>query len=136
MKDEGRAEGEGEAVVREDVQDLGARTKKFSLRTIRMIEALPSTMTARVLGNQVLRSATSVGANYREARRARSDAEFISKIGDCLKELDETQYWLELLAEAEILPASRLSSLQSESDELLAILTSISKSLKTRSLYR
>ncbi len=77
-----------------------------------------------------------MGANYLEARRARSDAEFISKIGDCLKELDETQYWLELLSEAEILPASRLSSLHSESEELLAILTSISKSLKSRKLYR
>jgi four helix bundle protein len=136
MKDEGRGEVEHASVIREDVQDLGARTKRFSLRIIRMIDALPSTMAARVLGNQVLRSATSVGANYREARRARSDAEFISKIGDCLKELDETQYWLELLTEAEILPALRLSSLQTESDELLAILTSISKSLKSRPLYR
>ena len=82
---------------------------------------------AQVLGKQVLRSGTSVGANYREARRGRSKAEFISKIGDCLKEADETLYWLELLAEENILPAKQLAPLLKETDELVAIFVSSSK---------
>jgi len=72
-------------------------TREFALRVIRMFSALPKTTEAQVLGKQVLRSGTSVGANYREAQRARSKSEFIAKIGDCLKELDETAYWLDLL---------------------------------------
>jgi four helix bundle protein len=77
--------------------ELRERTKLFGLRIVRMFVALPKSDEARVLGKQVLRSGTSVGANYREAHRARSKAEFVSKLGDCLKELDETAYWLELL---------------------------------------
>ena len=77
--------------------NLGQRTMDFGLRIIRMYGALPKSEEARVLGKQALRSGTSVGANYREAQRARSKSEFISKIGDCLKELDETAYWLELI---------------------------------------
>lgn len=110
--------------------DIRERTKVFSLRVIRMFGALPKTAEAQVLGKQMLRSATSGGANYREAQRGRSKAEFISKIGDCLKELDETAYWLELLHDAEILPPPRLKDLQSETDELLAIFTTISKRSK------
>jgi four helix bundle protein len=81
----------------------------------------------------VLRSGTSVGANYREANRARSKAEFTAKIGDCLKALDETAHWLELLSEAEILPAANLNDLRDECDQLLAIFTTISK--KSKGLY-
>jgi four helix bundle protein len=92
--------------------------------------ALPKTDEARVLGKQVLRSGTSVGANYREAHRSRSKAEFISKLGDCLKELDETAYWLELLTESDIVPPIKLTSLQDETNQLLAILTTISKKTK------
>lgn len=117
-------------VVEEDVRDLRERTKSFSLRVIRMFGALPKKTEAQVIGKQVLRSATSVGANYREAHRARSKAEFISKIGDCLKELDETAYWFELLSEADILPALQLANLHREVDELLAIFTTISKRAK------
>jgi four helix bundle protein len=95
-----------------------------------MFSALPKTEEARVLGKQVLRSGTSIGANYREAQRARSKAEFISKIGDCLKELDETAYWLELLTESGIVPAPKLASLQDECHQLLAIFTTISKTAK------
>ena len=95
-----------------------------------MFVALPKTETARVLGKQVLRSGTSVGANFREAHRARSKAEFIAKVGDCLKELDETAYWLELLVESSIVPAPKLASLQDETNQLLAILTTISKNTK------
>ena len=110
--------------------DLRERTKLFGLRIVRMFVALPKTVEARVLGKQVLRSGTSVGANYREAHRARSKAEFIAKIGDCLKELDETAYWLELLTESAIVPATKLASLQDETHQLLAILTASSKSAK------
>ena len=84
----------------ETAPELSQRTKEFSLRIIRMVSSLPSSSAARVMGNQILRSGTSVGANYREANRARSKAEFIAKIGDCLKEIDETCYWLELLGES------------------------------------
>ena len=89
--------------------------------------ALPKETVAQVLGKQVLRSGTSIGANYREANRARSKAEFISKVGDCLKEADETIYWLELLAEEKIMPQPRLSPLLQEANELVAILVTISK---------
>jgi len=95
-----------------------------------MFVVLPKTEEARVLGKQVLRSGTSVGANYREAHRSRSKAEFIAKLGDCLKELDETAYWLELPTESGIVPAPKLVSLQDETTQLLAILTTISKKTK------
>ena len=75
-------------------QDLKPRTKAFALRVIRLYSKLPKS-DSQVLGRQVLRSGTSVGANYREASRSRSKAEFISKTGDCLKEIEETEYWLE-----------------------------------------
>lgn len=110
--------------------DLRERTKTYGLRIVRMFVVLPKTEEARVLGKQVLRSGTSVGANYREAHRSRSKAEFIAKLGDCLKELDETAYWLELLTESGIVPAPKLVSLQDETNQLLAILTTISKKTK------
>jgi len=110
--------------------DLRERTKAFALRIIRMFVALPKTDEARVLGKQVLRSGTSVGANFREVHRSRSKPEFIAKVGDCLKELDETSYWLELLSESGIVPAPKLTSLQDETNQLLAILTTISKNAK------
>ena len=109
-------------------KDLRPRTKMFARRIIRLYVALPKAeAAAQVLGKQVLRSGTSVGANYREADRARSKAEFISKIGDCLKEADETLYWLELLLEESFVPAKRLRPLLNEADELVAIFTTISK---------
>lgn len=110
--------------------ELRERTKLFGLRIMKMFVALPKSEEARVLGKQVLRSGTSVGANYREAHRARSKPEFISKVGDCLKELDETAYWLELLAESGIVPPTKLAPLQDETNQLLAILTTISKNTK------
>ena len=113
-------------------KDLKHRTKKFALRIIRMFSSLPKSMEAKVLGTQVLRSGTSVGANYREASRGRSKAEFVAKMGDCLKELDETIYWLELLIEGEILPENKLSDLLRESKELTAIFVTIIKNTKTK----
>ena len=122
--------------MKEDQQvgrvDLRVRTKQFALRVIRLFGALPKRTEVEVIGKQVLRSGTSVGANFREAYRARSDAEFLSKVGDCLKELEETCYWLELLVDGEILPADRLAALQSECNQLIAILTTISKKVKYR----
>ena len=95
-----------------------------------MTASLPSSSVARVLGNQILRSGTSVGANYREANRARSKAEFIAKIGDCLKEIDETCYWLELFGESGTIKYSKLSDLLDESQQLMAIFITILKSAK------
>ena len=111
--------------------DLRVRTKRFALRVIRLFATLPRRPEADVIGRQVLKSGTSVGANFREAHRARSDAEFLSKVGDCLKELDETSYWLELLVEGEIVSAARLAALQDECNQLLAILTTIAKKVKS-----
>ena len=119
-------------LVEEASRDLRIRTKAFALRVIKLFSALPKSTVARVLGNQVLRSGTSVGANYREAYRARSKAEFISKVGDCLKELDETDYWLDLLVEAKIVTPSRMSYFQQETSELIAIFTTIAKKTKAR----
>ena len=84
-----------------------------------------------MLGKQVLRSGTSVGANYREAFRARSRAEFVSKCGDCLREIEETSYWLELLVESGVVSEAKLAELRNECDELTAIFVSIVKSSKS-----
>jgi four helix bundle protein len=112
-------------------QDLKPRTKAFALRVIRMYSELPKSDTvAQVLGKQVLRSGTSVGANYREASRGRSKAEFISKIGDSLKEIEETEYWLELLADSGCAAESKMSSLLDETRQLIAIFTTIHKNAK------
>jgi len=117
--------------MNEPPQDLRPRTKQFSLRVIRLYAKLPKNdAVAQVLGKQVLRSATSVGANYREASRGRSKAEFISKIGDCLKEVDETEYWLELLMDSGIVPQAEMADLLDETRQLIAIFTTIDKRAK------
>lgn len=123
-------EGETLVVMEGGERDLRERTKTFALRIIKLFIALPKRAEAQVLGKQVLRSGTSVGANYREAWRARSRAEFVAKIGDCLKELDESAYWLELLVESEIIAPTHLAVIQDECNQLLAIFTSISKKAK------
>src|SRR6187549_1551790 len=111
-------------------EDLRDRTKDFALRIVRLFSSLPKTADAQVLGKQVLRSGTSIGANYREAFRARSKAEFIAKCGDCLREIEESAYWLELLVDAGIAPAAKLAPLRQEVDELTAIFVTIIKSSK------
>src|SRR5436309_14815367 len=117
--------------MNEQPQDLKPRTKAFALRIIRMYSKLPNNdPIAQVLGKQVLRSGTSVGANYREASRGRSKAEFISKIGDCLKEIEETEYWLELLVDSGCVPASKMADLLDETRQLIAIFTTIDKKAK------
>lgn len=95
-----------------------------------MFSSLPKTTEAQVLGKQVLRSGTSVGANYREAFRGRSKAEFIAKCGDSLRELEETAYWLELLVDANIVSPDKLSRVRQECDELIAIFVTILKRSK------
>ena len=110
--------------------DLRARTKGFALRIIRLYVALPKTVEAQVLGKQLLRSGTSVGAHYREAQRAKSDADFINKMEGGLQELEETGYWLELLAESGIVAEERLKPLLNEVEELIAIFVTIIKKIK------
>jgi four helix bundle protein len=102
-------------------RDLRERTTEFALRVVRMYSALPKSTEAQVLGRQVLRSGTSVGAHYREACRARSKTEFASKLAGGLAELEETAYWLELLTKAGIVSSSRLQPLRDEAEELLRI---------------
>ena len=116
-----------ECRMKNEEKDLATRTKSFARRVIRLFVALSREPVAQVLGKQALRAGTSVGANYREADRARSKAEFVSKIGDCLKEADETLYWLELLSDEHIVAASRLAPLIQEANELVSILVTISK---------
>jgi four helix bundle protein len=105
------------------VQSLRQRTKAYALRIIKVYRSLPRTTDAQVLGKQLLRSGTSVGANYREGHRARSDAEMLAKFGTCIQELDESAYWMELLTESEIVKASALASLLDETNQLIAIFT-------------
>lgn len=106
-------------------RDLRSRTKEFALRIIRLYGTLPRREEARVIGNQVLRSGTSVGAHYREGSRARSNAEFISKMHVGLQELDETDYWLELLSDTNLLPLQQLIAIRQETQELIAIFVTI-----------
>jgi four helix bundle protein len=113
-----------------DSGELGRRTKAFALRIIRVVTALPRSPIADVLGRQLLRSGTSVGANYREACRARSKADFAAKAGICAQESDESLYWLELLADSGLMRRSRLADLQKEANELVAIFTSSVKTAR------
>jgi four helix bundle protein len=116
--------------MNDESKDLRERTKEFAIRVVRMYSALSKSTEAQVLGKQVLRSGTSVGANYREACRARSQAEFVAKVGDCLKELDESSYWFELLVETETVASASIEPLKKECNELLAIFTTIATKCK------
>ena len=113
-------------------EDLKARTRAFAVRIIRLYSALPKTTEAQVLGKQLLRCGTSVGAQYRESQHAKSDADFISKIEGSLQELEETSYWLELLTEANLFSAEKLQPLRQETKELTAIFVTIAKKVKAR----
>ncbi|MBW2096849.1 MAG: four helix bundle protein [Deltaproteobacteria bacterium] len=113
-------------------EDLRTRTKRFALRVIRLYSALPKTTEAQVMGKQLLRSGTSVGAHYNEAVRSRSDAEFISKLEGGLQELEESIYLMELLVESGIIKTERLEGLMKEADELTAILVTCVKKAKQR----
>jgi four helix bundle protein len=113
--------------------ELRQRTKAFASATIRLFCKLPRNRTeVEVLGKQLLRSGTSVAANYREASRARSDAEFVSKIDQCAQEADESMLWLELLRDDCAIRSDQLEWLLKESDELIAIFVTMSKNVKRR----
>ena len=114
----------------EGEKDLRKRTKKFSLDIIKLVASLPRSREADIIGRQALRSGTSVGANYREATRARSKKEFISKIGIVEQEADETLYWLELLDESGLMHGRLFKDLIKEADELIAIFVTIGKKSK------
>jgi four helix bundle protein len=120
--------------VEDKPEDLRSRTKRFALRIIRLYSALPHgpNDAATVVGKQLLRSGTSVGAQYREACPARSAAEFISKVESATQELDETCYWFELLAESGLVAEEKLASLRAEGNELLSILIASAKTAKGR----
>jgi len=113
-----------------DKEELKRRTKAFAVRVVHMTEALPATRVADIIARQIIRSATSVGANYRAACRARSHADFISKMGIVEEETDETLYWLQLIIEIGLLPENRLVELVREADELVAIFTSSARTAK------
>jgi four helix bundle protein len=115
-----------------DKHEFQARTKRLALRVIKMTEALPRSTSASVLGRQVLRSATSIGANYRAACRARSTADMLAKLKIVEEETDETLYWLELLVEADLVPASRMEDLMAETEEILAMTVASIKTLRKR----
>lgn len=112
------------------MQDLSKRTQSFALRIIRLFSSLPKTIEAQVLGKQLLRSGTSVGAHYREGMRARSKNEFVAKIDAGLQELEESLYWLELFLLSDIFTEKQLSDLMQEAKELTAILITVSKNTK------
>ena len=113
-------------------EDLRVRTKDFAIRIVRLFAALPKTTEAQVLGKQVLRCGASVGAQYREAQHAKSDADFISKIEGSLQELEETAYWLELIDELNIFNSEKLQPIRQETKELIAIFVTIAKKVKER----
>lgn len=115
-----------------DAEELKKRTKQFGLRVIRLVQALPRSQPADVIGKQLLRSGTSVGANYRAACRARSRAEFAAKVSIAIEEADESGYWMELLVEAGLMQSELLTSLIQEADELTAILTASVKTARMK----
>lgn len=104
-----------------DQAELKDRTKRFALRVIRLFQSLPRKIEAQVIGKQLLRSATSVAANYRAVCRSRSDSEFVARVGVVLEEADESVFWLELLADSEIVPLKRIEALAKEASELTSI---------------
>ncbi|MCX6998759.1 MAG: four helix bundle protein [Candidatus Sumerlaeota bacterium] len=110
--------------------NLQERTKGFALRVIRMYRMLPKTDEARIIGKQVLRSGTSIGANYRAACRARSKSEFSAKMSIVVEEMDETIFWLELLVGAEIVPQTKMRNITDEANQLLAIFAASQKTIR------
>jgi len=112
--------------------EMRNRMKQFALRIIRLSAAIPRTREGNVLGHQIVRSGTSVGANYREAQRASSPRHFVTILETSLREADETDYWLELLSESELIKRSRLGSLAQECRELIAILSATVRTAKRR----
>jgi four helix bundle protein len=113
-------------------EELKNRTKEFALRIIKLVNALPNSPVGKVIGNQLLRAGTSVGANYRAACRAKSKSDFIYKIYIVEEEADESAFWLELIVESGLMPKSKIESLLKEANELTAIFVSTNKTAKSK----
>jgi four helix bundle protein len=116
-------------------QELKNRTKQFAIRIVKLFRSLPRAEEARIIGKQMLRSGTSVAANYRAVCRARSKAEFKAKIGVVVEEADETVLWLELLVDTDIVPQKRMTSLLAEANELLAIFAASQYTARKRRVH-
>ncbi|ODG97923.1 four helix bundle protein [Nostoc sp. KVJ20] len=114
-------------------EDFKRRTKQLALRVIRLVEALPQSRTADVIGKQLIRSATSVGANYRSACRGKSTADVIAKLSLVEEEADESLYWMELIVEVGLLPLEKVSNLMSKNTEILAMTVASIKTLRNKS---
>lgn len=115
-----------------DKEELKTRTKRFALEIIKLVDLLPETKAGRTIANQIVRSGTSVAVNHRAACRARSNADFISKITIVEEECDETLFWLELVSEANLRPPEELKGIVKEANELTAIFTASGKTAKNR----
>ncbi len=113
-------------------QELKNRTRQIAIRVIRLVESLPNTNSAQIIGKQLLRSATSVGANYRAACRGKSTADFLHKLAIVEEEADESLYWLELLAESKILSVNKLSELMKDFNQIVAIIVASMKTARER----
>jgi four helix bundle protein len=113
-------------------EKMKTRTRQFALRVIRLVRSLPPNLSAEVLGKQLLRSGTSVGANYRAACRAKSTADFVHKLSIVEEETDEAVYWMELLIESNTVKENLLQNLMKEADEILSIIVSSIKTLKEK----
>jgi four helix bundle protein len=113
-----------------NAEELKNRTKLFALRVIKLVDSLPKTPAGRTIGNQLIRAGTSVGANYRAVCRARSRAEFLSKLGIVIEEADESAFWLELIIEAKLLKRALVDVLLNEANELLRILVASRQTAK------
>jgi four helix bundle protein len=116
----------------DQAEDLKARTKRFAIKIVQTVGALKRTLESRVLGMQVLRSGTSLAANYRAVCRARSRAEFIAKLGIVVEETDETIFWLDLMADTNIVTRNQIDDLLKEAHELLAIFSASRRTAKSR----
>ena len=112
--------------------DLKDRTKEFAIRVVKLVRALPQVFESKIIGNQLLRSATGTAANYRASCRARSRAEFIAKIGIVIEESDESAFWLELIIDLELLNKNSVESLLQETNEIVAIMVASSNSAKKK----
>jgi four helix bundle protein len=119
-----------------DEKEFKERTKRLGLRVIRLVEALPQSQTGQVIGRQSLRAATSVGANYRAACRAKSTADIINKLKIVEEEADETLYWLELIVESDLMAEARLTDLMAETNEIIAMTVASIKTLRAKQRNR
>ncbi len=113
--------------------DLLDRTKKFALRIIKLVKSLPNDVVSQTIGRQLIRSGTSIAANYRAACRARSKAEFVSKLGIVVEEADESIFWVEMLIESEVVIPKKVEDLKNETNEILSIMITSIKSAKNNS---